>query len=443
MQVTHRTLWAYASPLAGTQFMYMLVLVMFMNFATDTLLVAPGVIGTIFLAAKIWDAISDPLVGYWSDRTTHRFGRRRSWIVFSSLPFAVFTLMLWSPPRGLEGSALLVWLVVAVFGFYTAYTAYAVPQLALGAELSEQPSVRGRIFGARQIASSIGMLLAFVFGAPLVLRPEARDAVVMMAWIGAVVSALLILGSAVFLPRERDDYHGRGGQSPYRAFRDVWNNPHARLLLFVYFIEVLGVGGTSAMTAYVLKYVTKAEDVVGVVFLAYTIPTILSIPVWVRLGERYERHKVWMFAMGLSCIGYGLIGFQGEGRIALMVFTSLVNGIAGGCGATLGQAIKADIVDYDEYQTGERKEGAYFATWNFAGKLGTGLMMALAGFALQASGFEPNVEQTALTRGTILFLMGGAPFIGFVIGIIAFSRFRLTRDVHARIRAELDARAAQ
>jgi GPH family glycoside/pentoside/hexuronide:cation symporter len=437
-------LWAYASPLVGTQFLYMLVLMMYMNFATDRLFVAPGVIGTVFFAAKIWDAISDPLIGYWSDRTHHRLGRRRPWILYASVPFALFTIMLWSPPQGLSDAALLGWIVVTVFGFYTAYTVYAVPQLALGAEISPEPTQRGVIFGARQVATSIGMLLAFVLGGPLLLaNPDARETASTLAWLAGSATALVIAGSVYFLPAERSDYLGRGAQNPFAAVRDVWRNPHARLLLFVYFIEVLGVGGTSAMTAYVLKYVTKAENVIGVVFLAYTVPTILSIPFWIRLGERYERHKVWMFAMGMSCIGYGGIVFQDEGRIVLMVVTSLINGLAGGCGATLGQAIKADIVDYDEHQTGERKEGAYFATWNFAGKLGTGLMMAFAGWALQASGFEPNVEQAESVQWTIVLLMGGAPFLGFVIGIIAFSRFRLTRDVHSRIRAELDARALQ
>ncbi len=207
--------------------------------------------------------------------------------------------------------------------------------------------------------------------------------------------------------------------------------------------EIFGIGGTTAMTVYLLKYVTKAADFVGLVFLAYTIPAIFSIPLWVWLGQRYERHRVWLFAMGLSAIGYGSVVFQDEGRLLLMVFSSLINGFAMGCGQTLGQAIKADVVDYDEYLTGERKEGAYYATWNLAGKLGTGLMMALAGWALQASGFQENVEQTAVTRWTILMLMGGTPFVCMLIGMFAFRRFSLTSAEHARIRAVIDARGSR
>ena len=434
---------AFSVPLVGVQFLYMIVLVMFMNFATDTLLVAPGVIGTIFFLAKLWDAVSDPLVGSWSDRSTHRLGRRRSWILLSALPVAATGVMLWSPPPSLQGPALIAWVSIAVFSFYTAYTVFSVPHMALGAEASPDPIERNRIFGARQIASSIGMLLAFVVGAPLLTDPSvARGAATTMAWMAGIATAVAIFVGAKWLPAERADYRGRGGASPLTAIRDVWRNPHARLLLFVYFIEVFGIGGTSAMTAYILKYVTKAEKIIGFVFMAYTITSVLSIPMWVWLGSRYERHRVWLFAMGLAAIGYGLILFQGEGRVALMVASSLINGLAASCGATLGQAIKADVVDYDEYLTGERKEGAYFATWNFAGKLGTGLMMALAGFALQASGFEPNVEQSSSTRWTILFLAGGAPFLCMGIGLAAFTRFKLNAALHAEIRVELDRRAA-
>lgn len=434
-------LFNYAAPLVSAQFIYMMVLVMYMNFATDVLGVAPGIIGTIFFLSKIWDAISDPLVGSWSDRTRSRFGRRRPWMLASALPLAVVSLLMWSPPASLSETELLAWIVVSIFAFYTTYTVYAVPHLALGAELSLEPVERGRIFGARQIAVTLAMLLSFVFAAPMLADAEtARESARLLAGSGALVSLLAIVACTLALPQERKEFVGRGGQSPRSALRDVMKNPHARLLLFVYFIEVFGIGATSSMTIYLLKYVTKAADEVGIVFIAYTVPAILSIPLWVKLGQRYERHRLWLFAMGLSAIGYGSVIFQDEGRLWLMFASSLINGFAMGCGQTLGQAIKADVVDYDEYMTGERKEGAYFATWNFAGKLGTGLMIVVAGWTLEVSGFERNVEQTEVVKWTIRGLMGGAPFICMLIGMFAFRRFSLTSAEHARIRAVIDAR---
>jgi GPH family glycoside/pentoside/hexuronide:cation symporter len=441
-RVTLPTLLNYSIPIVSIQFIYMMVLVMYMNFATDVLGVAPAVIGTIFFASKIWDGFSDPMVGYWSDRTRSSIGRRRSWMLGSAVPFALMTVMLWSPPIGLSQNALHLWIAVSVFGFYTAYTLFYIPQLAYGAEISEEPRSRNWIFAARQIALSVGMLGAFSFAAPLLIDSEtARGSATTLARWGGAAACVFIVVCTLALPRERSDYIGRGATHPMRAIRDVSKNPHARLLLFVYFIEVFGIGGTSVMTVYVLKYVTKAADELGFIFLAYTIPAILSIPIWLWMGNRFDRKKIWLFAMGIQAVGYGSMAFQDEGRIPLLIATSIATGVGTACGQIFGHSIKADVIDYDEYMTGERKEGAYFAVWSLAAKLGTGLMIALGGFALQFSGFVPHAEQTTTTKWTILILMGGAPFLCITIGMIAFSRFSLTGSEHARIRAALDARA--
>jgi len=442
-RVSASTLANYALPVVSLQFVYMMVLVMYMNFATDVLALAPAAVGTIFFLSKVWDAFSDPLVGYLSDRTHSRFGRRRSWMLASALPVAVMTVMLWSPPRELEGTALYAWVAFSVFGFYTAYTVFYVPQLAYGAEVTSEPGERNRIFGVRQVGYTVGMLGAFTLAAPLIADTETgrESAATLARWL-AVTGFVLTLACTLRLPAERPEYAGRGATNPLRALRDVMRNRHARLLLFVYFIEVLGIGGTSAMTVYVLKYVTKAVDQLGLVFLVYTVSSLVTIPFWLWLGKRYERKYIWIVAMAVQAIGYGSMAFQDEGRIALMIFSSLLTGMATSCGQTFGHAIKADVVDYDEHMTGERKEGAYFAVWSLASKLGSGLMVAISGVALQASGFTPNVEQTSLTKWTILLLMGGAPFLTITIGMLAFTRFELTGSEHAKIRTALDARTA-
>jgi GPH family glycoside/pentoside/hexuronide:cation symporter len=381
------------------------------------------------------------MVGYWSDRTTLSFGRRRSWMLASAIPFGLMAVMLWSPPEDLDAFQLHAWVIVSVFGFFTAHTLFYVPHLALGAEMSDDPALRFKVFGARQIAYTLGMLLAFSFAAPMLVDSEtARGSARLLSGWGAAAAVTSIVVCTLALPAERKENIGRGAHAALPALRDVLANPHARLLLFVYFVEIFGIGGTSAMTIYVLKYITKAADQLGLVFLMYTVPGLLSIPFWVALGKRFERRDIWLAAMGIQAIGYGSMALQDEGRIALMIGTSVLTGVGTACGSVYGHAIKADVIDYDEYMTGERKEGTYFAAWSLAGKFGTGLMIAISGWALQAAGFQPDAEQTSTARWTILFLMGGAPFLCILIGMAAFTRFRLTNAAHARIRRELDQR---
>jgi GPH family glycoside/pentoside/hexuronide:cation symporter len=282
------TLVSYSVPLVPVYVLYMALTVVYMNFATDVLAIAPGVIGAIFFVSKIWDAVSDPVIGFLSDRTRSRFGRRKVWMYASVIPMVVTTIMLWTPDARLDGPVLALWSLVSVLGFYTAFTIFVVPQMALGVELSPSPHERSRIFGGRQTALTLGMLGAFLVATPLIVgHPEARQNAAAFAWIMALLLGVTILVTTRALPVERGGYAGRGATNPLAATRDVLRNPHARLLLFVYFIEVFGIGATSAMTPFLLKYVTKAADYVGLVFLFYTAPALLSIPFWVWMGQRH------------------------------------------------------------------------------------------------------------------------------------------------------------
>ena len=105
LRLSTSVIWAYCLPMVSLQFMGMLFGIYLMKFATDVLLVAPGAMGLLFLIGRGWDAVSDPVAGYLSDRSTARRGRRRSWMVASALPILVTTVMLWSPPSFVEGTA--------------------------------------------------------------------------------------------------------------------------------------------------------------------------------------------------------------------------------------------------------------------------------------------------------------------------------------------------
>ncbi len=170
---------------------------------------------------------------------------------------------------------------------------------------------------------------------------------------------------------------------------------------------------------------------------------LVSIPVWVRLASRFEKRRLWLFAMVQSGIGYGMFFLVGEGDWPIAVVSSVLTGTASACASTLGQALKADIIDVDEYQTGQRKEGAYFSAWTFVSKLAGGIMVFVVGTALQATGFDENLaEQSDQVTSTMVWIMAGVPLVGYAIGSVFFTRFNLSEAEHGRIRAELDARAS-
>lgn len=431
---------AYGVPTAGASFIMFLLTLYIFKFATDVLLIAPAAMGLIFAAARIWDAISDPLVGYLSDRTQTRYGRRRPWLFAAVIPFALVPVMVWSPPAFLDGLWLIVWMTVGILAYETVLTIFYVPHLALGGELSMDHHERTRVFAFRQVAWSLGFFACVGAVYLLTTADDKRSMAFLLSGAGGLAAAGLILFGALRL-REHASHMGRGGSSPFSAFADVMRNPPARMLIFVFLIESLGLATLGIMAPYFMQYVIKAESAYSLMLLFHFVPSLLMVPMGVVLARRYGKKRVWGVAMLISGISFGASIFAGEGDVAWVMFWVMGTGIGTGLAAVVGPSLQADVIDYDEYRTGERKEGAYFALWNFVRKAAAGITGAMAGLALQLSGFKPNMEQSEGTLLAIRFLYAGVPAIAMILGAaLFFTRFRFDTADHQRIRAELDER---
>jgi GPH family glycoside/pentoside/hexuronide:cation symporter len=380
------------------------------------------------------------MAGYLSDRTDTRIGRRRPWMAASVIPIGAVFVMMWSPPGSLTGAGLVAWMAVGVLGFYTAMTVFIVPHTALGAELTDAYHDRTRVFATRHVVWTLGSLSA-VGGMQLLINAEQpRDLATVLGWSVALVTGALILWTVRSL-RERSEFRGRGGQNPLASFRDVWRNPHARLLLIVFLIENLGAATIGLLTFYVAKYVVMRPDLTGIFILLYMVASIGFVPIWLPLSRRFGKKQLWIFSMLLTGVAFGGMFFLRENSIFLISILAFLAGIAASCGAMVGPSIQADVIDYDEYMTGERKEGAYFAAWNFVFKSATGVTIMLSGWVLQVVGFIPNQEQTEAVKLAILSLYSIFPLVCYAIGTALFVTFKLDEAEHSRIRRILDERA--
>jgi len=433
----------YNLPTAGVGFMFFIVALYLMKFSTDVLLMSPAVMGIIFGISRIWDAFTDPVAGYLSDRTNLKAGRRRPWIL-ASIPFICGTFyMMWSPADGLSERAMTVWMAVAVIGFYTSMTAFTVPHTSLGAELSTNYHERTKIFGARHMIWNAGSLLALVAMHQLIVGGNVRfDAWVISLLAGAAVAVLIVW---MFLNiRERPEFQGRGETNLFIAFGDVIRNRYAALLLIVFFIENLGGATISILTPYVAEYVVGKPEKTVVYILLYLIPSVASVPLWVPLSRRIGKKAMWIFSMMVTGVGFGgmfsMYFFEYGSSTAdwIISILAVLCGLGAGSGAVVGPSIQSDIIDYDEYRSGKRKEGTYFAAWNFVYKSATGITLMLTGFVLSLSGFEPNVAQTESTKLAILTLYAIFPLVCYSIGAAIFSQFKLNEAEYRKIRDALD-----
>lgn len=434
-------LFAYGAPAVGYSFYLFFVQFYYLKFATDVLLAAPLAVGLLFGAGRVWDAVSDPLVGYLSDRTRTGLGRRRPWMLAAVPLLAVFFVMVWHPPASLSDSGLVLWAAVSLFGFYTAFTMYIIPHQSLGAELSTDHHERSRIFGAQRMAFVLGMLLAFGGIGYVTNASDTSKAIVTLAIGSALaVSVLLLLTPAAL--RERVEYQGRAGGNPYATLRDVLRNRHARILLTVWFAEGLGGGVLGVLAPFLTEYVIKRPDLIAVVPAFFVLANIASIPMWIALSRRFGKRNVWLVAFAGQATFFGGTFFVLEGQLTLLAVLLVGAGMSSGCGGVIGTSMLADAIDYDELESGERKEGAYSAAWGFALKSAIGIVIVLTGAVLHLSGFQPNVEQSYGAELALRGLFAGAPFVASLTALFLLRRFSLDAVEHARIRAALDERGA-
>lgn len=431
----------YNLPTVGVGFMFFIVTLYLMKFSTDVLLISPAAMGLIFGLSRIWDALTDPFCGYFSDRTKTRWGRRRPWIYFSILPIALAFYMLWNPAASLTGWWLTIWMAAAVLLFYTATTVFVVPHTALGAELSLNYHERTKVFGYRHILWNTGSIISLAAMYLLITSAAPRVTAAQMSMTALAVTAVLlfIMASRV---RERPEFQGRGETNPFTAFADVLKNPHARLLLLVFLIENIGSATLGVLTPYISEYIVGTPVLTPLYILAYLIPSVTSVPLWVKLSEIIGKKNVWLISMLLTGLSFGSMFLLGEGQVLMYFCLAVGAGLGSGSGAVVGPSIQSDIIDYDEHMSGKRKEGAYFAAWNFVFKSAAGITLMLTGFVLEMSGFVPNAEQTETAKLALSSLYSLFPLVCYLLGAALFTRFSLSEKEHARIRADLDARQA-
>ena len=433
----------YAMPPVGAGYMFCLVTLYTMKFATDVLLIAPALMGTIYGISRFWDAISDPLVGYLSDKTKTRWGRRRPWLFGAIFPAGLTFWMLSAPPTDLSNTMLVVWMGVAIIGFFSAQTMFIVPHMSLGAELTDDYHERTKIFAARHAGWIAGYIFALgTMYFLIIAESQSQEAVRALSAEQSLYAALfagMCLLVCVMGLRERPEFMDKAPEKPWEAARDIWKNSHARLLLIVIFIENLGGATVTIMTLYVAQYVMNAAHLAPVFILSYMVFSFALTPLWTPLAKRIGKKRLWLSSMIVTAFAFGgMITLQPGMEMQLIMLAGLA-GAAGSCGGTINPSIKSDIIDVDEYYTGERKEGAYFAAWYFVSKSAYGVMLTVTGFALSIAGFVPNEMQTATVVWTFKGLYAGMPFVAYIIGAALFTRFHFDENEHRKIIAELEA----
>jgi GPH family glycoside/pentoside/hexuronide:cation symporter len=415
---------------------YLLIQVYLLNFGTDVLAVAPALMGTLLAISRVWDAVSDPMMGALSDGTRSRFGRRRPWMFISAPLYALSFLLLWSSPDSMSGERLYAWMLVMLLLCTTGFTGWMIPHLALGVELSGDHHARNWIFGALSFSWGMGILAAFMFMQYISTADDPRDAGARLGLILVLPTLLVLWVPPVFL-RERSRPAGTRPFAPFRAMVDIYRNRRARRLMSVWGLVQVAFALTGITAPYFMIYILERPDLIGFVPFAFFLPASFTMPFWVRMARRFGKRNTWLAAMSLSAVGFGAVAFVGPNEVAFDMAMLVIAGLGSGCATVLGPSILADVTDADELVTGERREGAYAAAWMFIIKAANALAAVLVGVSLQLSGFVAGTALTPTADGIMRIIAAGLPAACIIAAALVFRGFSLDAEEHARIRDQL------
>lgn len=424
---------------------FLIIGMLFLFFLTEVVGLSPGLASLVFLIGKGWDAISDPLMGYISDRTKSRFGRRRIYFLAGIVPIALSFFIMWLNIETTSQAAVFAYYSFAYVLFSTVFTMVMIPFAAINAEMSPDYKVRSRLSGARMIFSGFAALLGGTLPKIIVDRypgtPETGYMV--MAAVFGLLFALPFIG--VFLgtwelPRKEEEASPTGGAlSVFREFATIMKNRSFRIHIGMYIFAYTAMDILMALFAYYITYFLGKPGAYPVAMGALLLTQIIMMPVYVTLGNK--KGKGFGFRIGLAIWITGMLlsfTLTGDSSLILIAAVCAFMGMGTSAGVLIPWAILPSVIDVDEMITGKMRSGIYSGAMTLIRKLVQGLIaMPLIGFTLQAIGFVSNQSQSpGVLRSMQLFFIAG-PCVLLAVALLFGFRFRITPKTHKVLTDEI------
>lgn len=405
-------------------------------FYSDTVLVPLGFIAIVKALARALDAITDPMMGWVSDRTRSRWGRRRPWIAVGAPLAAVAFYAMFTPPEAFNTMHAAMWFAVTYTLYYVFHTVYIIPHYGLGPELTLDYNERSTLFGFREGFVVFGTLIAAILPPILIanLGGERAGYSAFAILFGALLTILYL--NLVVQVKERPDFANRESNPLVPGVRRVLRNRAFRVLLAVYLTGSITGAIPGLMMPYYTKYVLQPDNpgVWLAIFLAtYFGAGFVFLPVWVWAAKRFEKKPVWLASFVPGVTASLCLFFLGKGDLVETLIILVWAGAAFGAGLFLAPAMQADVIDYDELHTGKRREAQYGALWSIMSKFMVIPSMSMPLAILATVGYVPNVEQTDTVQFTIRAIFGLGPATAAIIAFAFACAYPISRSVHQRI----------
>jgi glycoside/pentoside/hexuronide:cation symporter, GPH family len=426
---------AYGAPTFAGAAMSLPIFVHMPKFYSDVVLVSLGYIAIAIALARAFDAITDPLMGWVSDRTHSRWGRRRPWMMVGAPLCAVCVVALFTPPQSLTANGAAVWFGVTFILYFLFHTMYIIPHIALGPELTLDYHERSSLFGWREAFALVGTMVAAV-APPLLsaVTEDPRGAFSSMAVIYAVLLIVLYLGLVLRI-RERPEFVARKPNPFVPGVRRALRNRPFRILFVTYVVASITAAIPATLMPFFNAYVIRPDNEeiwLAIFIFSYVGAGLLSLPVWVRAARRFGKRPVWLASFWVGITAASALFFLGEGDTIPFLLLIIYAGSHLGAGL-LNPAMQADVIDYDELHTGKRREAQYASFWAIVPKFIAIPSAAIPLAILGALGYVPNQPQTPQVIFAIKLILGPTPALFSLLAFFIAWRFPMTESIHRAI----------
>lgn len=434
-------------------------------FFTNVAGIPAGMAGSILLIGKIWDAINDPVVGVLTDKTkSRRWGRRLPWLLYGAIPFGFFFFLQWVVPQFAVDRTAQMW---GLFWYYVGigvlsqvfYTVVNLPYTALTPELTqdydERTSLNSFRFGFSIGGSVLSLILAQVIFSQISDRTSQYLVLAAVCGIISVVALYWcifgIRDRVLAFEAKRAETHEPPSLPMSEQLKIVFSNRPFLFVIGIYLCSWLAVQLTASIIPYfVVNWMRLKESDVPPVLIGVQGTALLMLFVWGALSKRFGKKAVYFMGASVWIIAQLGLFFLQPGQIGLMYVLAIMAGIGVSTAYLIPWSMIPDVIELDELQTGQRREGIFYAFMVFLQKLGLALGLFLVGNALQTSGFKEAVPgQNALpiqpdsALQAIRFAVGPLPMIALICGLVLAYFYPITREVHAEIMLKLSERKAR
>ncbi|NKC01129.1 MAG: hypothetical protein GKR90_21900 [Pseudomonadales bacterium] len=398
-------------------------------------------ISTVLLLSRLTDFVTDPLMGWISDHTNTRFGRRKPYVALGLPVMMLGIYKLFMPDPPVDIWYMLLWNTVVYLG----WTIMLLPYGAWGAELTDDYLERGRVTATRQIYTIVGLISASlviwfyqeileVTGSGEVLAGIGMTLLVIFP----LVVALLLISVPelrVVAPPKR--------QAWWREVSSMMRIGPFRRLVYVALAVVIGEASRHAVLVFFMEDVLQAGNRIGRTFILYYLMGVAAIPLWQWLARKYGKHRSLAIAMTNSALMVLATAFLGAGDYNTFLFFYVLKGASFGAFAYLPLAMVADVVDVDTAVTRQRRAGLFFAVHGAIDKIGIAIGMFIALQVLNLTGYDPQQVPTAAGIWMIRLEYAVIPTFFFLLASYLVWNYPLTNQRHTRLVQALQRRDAR